>query len=360
MFLWLLCPVSLLCFLPQTLGLFSQLMEIRHIIRVLDKLAPLKLAAKWDNVGLLVEPSSPHTIKHILLTNDLTEPVMDEAVQWQADMIISYHPPIFKPLKKLTNFFWKDRIVIRALENRIAIYSPHTACDATLGGVNDWLAGGLIDVVSSDPIEKSLKESACKLVKLDVSSADSDELLERLKRKFTVLNRTDACIELLCFDVEQLLETVSSSIPLSDIHIVSLSSKPQAHLGFGRICRLKQAAPLKDVVNGIKTHLCLDNVRLALGVGRDLDSEVATVALCAGSGGSVLKGIAADVYLTGEMSHHDVLDAVANKTSVILCEHSNTERGYLKEFARRLSGELDNDRVLIKVSAVDRDPLEHY
>ena len=57
--------------------------------------------------------------------------------------------------------------------------------------------------------------------------------------------------------------------------------------------------------------------------------QVSSIAVCAGSGSSVLKGVEADVYITGEMSHHEVLDAVSCRRTVILCEHSNTERGYL-------------------------------
>ena len=57
---------------------------------------------------------------------------------------------------------------------------------------------------------------------------------------------------------------------------------------------------------------------------------VTSVAVCAGSGSGVLRNIPVSLYLTGEMSHHDVLHAVQSGTNVILCDHSNTERGYLK------------------------------
>ena len=69
-----------------------------------------------------------------------------------------------------------------------------------------------------------------------------------------------------------------------------------------------------------------------------------------------MAGCPADLWITGEMSHHEVLDAVHNGTSVILCEHSNTERGYLKVFAEKLNVLLEN-KVEIDVSRVDADPL---
>lgn len=80
------------------------------------------------------------------------------------------------------------------------------------------------------------------------------------------------------------------------------------------------------------------------------------MALCAGSGGSVLKGVAADLYLTGEMSHHEVLDATQNGINVILCEHSNSERGFLRIFQKHLTTVLQNT-VNVVVSEIDKDPL---
>lgn len=109
----------------------------------MEKFAPLSFAEKWDNVGLLVEPSQSMNIKKILLTNDLTENVLDEAVESNANLIVSYHPPIFSGLKRLTMKSWKERIIVRCLENRIAVFSPHTSWDSCPNGVNDWLAASL-------------------------------------------------------------------------------------------------------------------------------------------------------------------------------------------------------------------------
>lgn len=96
----------------------------------MELFAPTKFAEKWDNVGVLVEPSSEQDIKKILLTNDLTENVMEEALKHEVNMIVSYHPPIFSGLKRLTQENWKERIIVKCIENRIALYSPHTSWDA--------------------------------------------------------------------------------------------------------------------------------------------------------------------------------------------------------------------------------------
>lgn len=91
-----------------------------------------------------------------------------------------------------------------------------------------------------------------------------------------------------------------------------------------------------------------------------LDSEVTKIAACAGSGSSVLNGIPADVYLTGEMSHHDVLEASHNNVSVILTHHSNSERGFLDIFSPKLADALHAKglyRPRTCVSEKDCDPL---
>ncbi|CAH8446667.1 unnamed protein product [Dicrocoelium dendriticum] len=95
--------------------------------------------SSWDNVGLLIEPSPPLYIKDVLVTNDLTGSVLSEAIRKRINFILSYHPPVFNPLKRFTQDSWRERVVIQCLENRVAVFSPHTGLDAKKGGVNDWL-----------------------------------------------------------------------------------------------------------------------------------------------------------------------------------------------------------------------------
>lgn len=87
------------------------------------------------------------------------------------------------------------------------------------------------------------------------------------------------------------------------------------------------------------------------------DDKINSIAVCAGSGASILKGVKADLYITGEMLHHDVLDAVHIGANVILTNHSDSERGFLKVFALRLAKIL-GDSVKVSVSLVDTDPLK--
>lgn len=82
-------------------------LRLSQVVQFLTSFAPLSLAESWDNVGLLVEPRTPVPIKKVLLTIDLTESVMKEAVEAKANMIIAYHPPIFQPFKRITSGQWK-------------------------------------------------------------------------------------------------------------------------------------------------------------------------------------------------------------------------------------------------------------
>ena len=129
--------------------------------------------------------------------------------------------------------------------------------------------------------------------------------------------------------------------------------------GAGRFLTLSQPVSLSTMVERVKQHLHLAHVRLATPQSYHKETDdflVTTVAVCAGSGDGVLQATAADLLLAGEMTHHRVLEAVSKGSCVILCEHSNTERGFLWKLKERLHGMLSGE-VEISVSSVDKDPL---
>uniref|UniRef100_A0A8C3PHL3 NIF3-like protein 1 n=1 Tax=Calidris pygmaea TaxID=425635 RepID=A0A8C3PHL3_9CHAR len=293
------------------------LMDLRELVSALNDFASLSLAESWDNVGLLVEPSPPHSVNTLFLTNDLTEEVMEEAVQKKADLILSYHPPIFAPLKRVTWKTWKERLVVRALENRIGIYSPHTAYDAIPHGVNNWLTKGLGACTSvplrpsaapSHPAEGTHRVEFC---------ADNTEHLDTVLNKIKDIQEI-SCLTTLPVRVEgeeqtrvslncsqkALLEVVAllsqNSLLYHKTEILLLQKPLLPHTGMGRLCTLSEPVSLSDIIARIKSHLKLPHVRLAMGMGKTLESPVKKAALCAGSGSSILKGTEADLYLTGK------------------------------------------------------------
>lgn len=340
-------------------------MELKEVVKRLNNFAPTSLAESWDNVGLLVEPHTKRTVGVLMLTNDLTEEVMDEAEQRSVNCILSYHPPVFRPLKRVTSKAWKERIVARCLEKGIAIYSPHTSYDALKGGVNDWLIQAF-EATSVVPLQQSSQPSQHSHQVTIESTKDGNgaELLDYLRQRLDkscsfYMRNADSSLVILCN--ESFLPTIVSLLSGRNDHmefvITKLEQVPLDGHGMGRKCNLSSPVTLKEAVDKIKSHLGLPYVRLALAHGATSDSLIRSVAVCAGSGSSVLRGTRVDLWLTGEMSHHEILDATHQGISVVLTDHSNTERGYLKVLQPRLA-ELFDQKVQIIVSEKDRDPLQ--
>ena len=109
----------------------------------------------------------------------------------------------------------------------------------------------------------------------------------------------------------------------------------------------------------MKSLTGLKHVRLALANKKTIDSPVKSIAVCAGSGATVFGGLRnVDVQITGELSHHAVLDAVHRGTTVILCDHTNTERGFLHVIKQHFEQLWNGNEMTLLVSERDRDPLE--
>ena len=103
-------------------------MKIRDIIKSLELIAPLSLQEDYDNAGLLVG-NSETICTGIIVSLDVTEAIIDEAVQKNCNLIVSHHPIIFKGLKKLNGNNYVERTVISAIQNNISIYAIHTNLD---------------------------------------------------------------------------------------------------------------------------------------------------------------------------------------------------------------------------------------
>lgn len=129
----------------------------------------------------------------------------------------------------------------------------------------------------------------------------------------------------------------------------------------GRLVTLSEKVPLSKLVENVKKSLGLEYVQVAkasasLASSSSAEQMVSTIAICAGSGGLVFKNVEADVFYTGELSHHEALYFVETGSSVIACNHSNTERAFLQVMKAQLQDELPEADV--EVSETDRDPFE--
>jgi GTP cyclohydrolase I len=155
-------------------------MNVADLARAMEAIAPARLAAPWDNVGLLVgDPRAG--IARILLAIDCTRRVLDEAIREGCGAIVSYHPPIFEPQKR----FVAGSIPYDSACARIAVCSPHTALDAVVGGTNDVLADavGLFGRAALRPVEDAEHPGAGFGRVGGVPRATLRALVERVKRE---------------------------------------------------------------------------------------------------------------------------------------------------------------------------------
>ncbi|MCJ1471329.1 NGG1 interacting factor [Pseudocyphellaria aurata] len=378
----------------------------RAVVNSMRKLYPEALADKtFDNTGLLLEaPFDPirRQMNSVLLTVDLTKAVADEAIERKDCVVVSYHPIIFKGLKCLTLADTQQQSLLRLALEGISVYSPHTAIDAAPGGLGDWLADIVTGTLSEpEPATKTAEPEKPETNSLNTDSSnghsqssDQDPFIENPQEEKTpkprparmALQRTYSKptypkpIELEQTD----LAPSSASHARSVIHPVT-GVKGFEDAGMGRLVKFSQPQPL--------THLI---ERIARGVGNPKgfpvaipqtrqveDIQIRSVAICAGSGSSVLRDVDADLLFTGELSHHDALAATEQGRCVVTLFHSNTERGFLhsvlkEKLTRVLRREWDRVReevaegedlssewedavhdedVLVEVSERDRDPF---
>ncbi len=150
------------------------------VLAALDALVPLRLAEPWDNVGLLLGDQATE-VKGVLLTIDLTPEVVREALRVGANLVIAYHPPMFRPQKAIV----ATDLAYLALHHHLVVLTPHTALDAARGGTCDVMAERL-ELLGVDPlVEKEPGLGAGRVGQLDtpVSAAD---FVAAVKRAFGV------------------------------------------------------------------------------------------------------------------------------------------------------------------------------
>ena len=121
-------------------------MLLRAILDSIESVAPRSAQEEWDNSGMQVGDTG-REVSSVLLTTDITEDVVNEAIICGCDLIISHHPLLFHGLKQVCGQTPQARVVEMAIKHDIAIYSAHTNLDSVIGGINTKLAErlGIID-----------------------------------------------------------------------------------------------------------------------------------------------------------------------------------------------------------------------
>ena len=237
-------------------------MLCRDIMKVIEATYPKHAALEWDNVGLLVGRTEKE-VKKIYVALDATDGVIEQAVAANADMLITHHPLLFSPLKKITDEHFIGGRVVKLLQHDISYYAMHTNYDVC----------GMADISAAI---------------LGLDGAETLEVTDEESRE-----------------------------------------------GIGRVGDLSSPMSLQSCGELIKEKFQLDSVK----VFGDLSSTVQRVAICPGSG----KGMTelaleknADVLVTGDIGHHEGIDAVAQGLAIIDAGHYGLEHIFIEDMANYL------------------------
>lgn len=128
-------------------------MKLIEIIKIIEDAFPKENAYDWDNVGLLVGDKNSD-IKKVLLTLDITEKTLSEAIENNCQLILSHHPILFSPIKQVTTDTAEGRIILTAARHGISIYAAHTNCDVAKTGINEHLSG-LFELENAEALEEN-------------------------------------------------------------------------------------------------------------------------------------------------------------------------------------------------------------
>jgi len=374
-------------------------MRLQEILDRLRQLAPEHLAEPWDHPGLhLGDPA--WRVSRAMLCIDLTQPVLQEAVAQRANLIVAYHPPIFTPLVALTSLEPNQQVILAAARHKIAVYSPHTALDAVKGGVNDWLCDGLgvgerwaitphragggpsdykvVTFVPQDHADR-LRDALAKAgagriggyTQCSFNLQGQGTFLGGVSTNPTVgqagrLERVaETRLEMVCPTraLTQVVFALRHNHPYEEpaFDVYPLEPPPpinDAPVGQGRVMTLNRPVSAATLIKRVKSHLGQDWLDVAMPKPLSKKkTQIKQVGVCAGAGGSILnEAKPIDAFLTGEMRHHDILEAQAKGIMVMLAGHTQTERPYLKVYRQHLT-DAGGKSVQWTISKADQPPL---
>ena len=331
-------------------------MKISQIIETLEDFAPLGLQENFDNSGLQVGDISQN-VKGILLCLDVTEEVLEEALELDCNLIISHHPLLFKPVKRLTGKTCVERCVIKACKNDLVIYAAHTNIDNAFGGLNFYLAEKL--GLQNLRILSPKKDGLLKLVTF-VPEAHAESVRNALfgagagytgNYDFCSFNvsgegtfRAGEQAHPFAGDLHELhtepevrIETILPVQKKSAILRALLAVHPYEEpaydfyplanewdrAGSGVVGELPYPENEEVFLQGLKTVFKLQSLKHSPFTGR----EIREVALCGGNGAFLIPDAityGADVFITGEAKYNDYYD-VENRILLAVIGHYESE-----------------------------------
>jgi dinuclear metal center YbgI/SA1388 family protein len=359
---------------------------VDHWIRILDGFFPPALAEDWDNVGLQVGDTSwPADLALVAL--DPTPEVVEEAVAKRCGLLVTHHPLLFRPLARVDAAEPVGATVARALEAKLAIVACHTNADvASPWGVSDALAmllgididrpletrGDRVKLVTFVPVEAteqvltSLTRVGAGVIgdyiecsfrvtgtgtfrptgKAEPRVGEKGRLNEVEENRLEIVMPT----ELLDLAVNEMVAAHPYEEVAYDVYPVLGAA---GNAGLGRVGHLADEMTAEQLA-----ELCQDKLRSQIRLAGDPSRPVRTVAVCGGAGASLIPRaieLEVDAFVTGDVKHHQALDAVARGLSLIDAGHFGTEWPFVMRLQFELStsgvdGEHFADALLSEIS----------
>ncbi|MFP4845299.1 Nif3-like dinuclear metal center hexameric protein [Winogradskyella sp. PE311] len=363
-------------------------MTVQDVINHLHDLAPLAYAEDFDNVGLLVGDKT-QTVSGILVTLDTLETVIDEAITTNCNFIVSFHPIIFKGLKKLTGKTYVERVVIKAIKNNIAIFSIHTALDNSIAGVNAIICNQLglknkaILIPQSATIKKLqtyVPKAYAQNLRLALFKAGAGSLgnyescsfntegegtykgneasnpVIGKKGEFHTEIEIAISITYQKHLEENVLHTLFETHPYEEVaYEISTLDNTNQNIGMGMIGELENSMSELECLQFIKSKMnteCLRHTSL-------LNKPIKKVAVLGGSGSfaiSAAKAKGADLLVTADLKYHDFFSA---ENDIVLADigHYESEQFTKTFLVDYLSKKITNFAIIL--SKTNTNPVKY-
>ncbi|HXK80664.1 MAG TPA: Nif3-like dinuclear metal center hexameric protein [Bacteroidales bacterium] len=363
-------------------------MKIKEVCNIIESFAPLSYQESYDNSGL--QTGNPNSeLKGILLTIDVTEDIVEEAILHNCNMIIAHHPVIFKPLKKLTGSNYVERVIEKAIKNDIAIYAAHTNLDSVNGGVSTYMANkiGLENIQILDPQQGQLLKLVC-FVPENFAEVVREEMF---KNGAGNIGKYDSCsfntkgtgsfkagentspfvgsIGEMHYEPEVRVETIVESPNLSKCISAMIKAHPyeevaydvyplqntNPNLGLGAIGVLNEYEQAKEFILRIKKIFNCGVIKYS---GK-LNNKIKTVAMCGGSGSFLInKAIksGADIFISADIKYHEYF---IPENDMIIADIGHYES---EQFTKQIFYELlmkKNPKFAIRFSDINSNPIKH-
>ncbi|WP_341214451.1 Nif3-like dinuclear metal center hexameric protein [uncultured Wocania sp.] len=364
-------------------------MIVQDVINHLETLAPLVYAEDFDNVGLLVGDKSAK-ITGVLATLDTLETVVDEAIEKNCNLIVSFHPIIFKGLKKLTGKNYVERVVLKAIKNDIAIYAIHTALDNALQGVNDMICNQL-ELTNKQiliPQSKTIKKLTTYVPKNEAEQLrtalfnvgagsignynDCSFNIEGLGTykgnensnptigKKDILHTEEETQISITFPKHiesKILKTLFKTHSYEEVayEITTLENNNQ-NIGMGMIGEFKEAMEVSNFLNHVKTKMNTACIRYSDFTNKPIKK----VAVLGGSGSFAIqaaKASGADAFITADLKYHDFFMA---ESSILLADigHYESEQFTKNLLVAYLTKKITNFAVVL--SKTNTNPVKYF